>query len=44
MRLKRKAIGVLGNSQKGRSCIYNIVSEAKMKKMMELTYEVGYEG
>ena len=43
MQLKKKAIGVLGGQSQGRKRQYNIVSEQKLRKMMELTYEVRSE-
>ena len=43
MRLKRKAIGILGSNHQGRTRNYNIVSEDKLKKMMSVTFEVRSE-
>ena len=43
MRLKRKAIGILGSNPQGKTRNYNIVSEDKLKKMMSVTFEVRNE-
>ena len=43
MKAKKRAIGILGSASQGRKRIYNTISNDKIKKMMEVQYQVRSE-